>query len=447
MAAAYYKVDVVLNSQAVSVGLPSPQSVSVTIPLIGPQGPVGATGSTGATGPANSLAIGTVSTGAAGSNASATITGTAPSQTLDLTIPRGDKGDTGDTGATGPANSLAIGTVSTGAAGSNADATITGTAPNQTLNLTIPVGATGATGPTGPQGPAGTQTTSASDLTSGTLADARLSSNVPLKDAANTFTANQTLNGTNNVAPNQTAASGSSVITRQLLDDSNLDTRIIRFRDDFTNGGRTGGTIGETGWGTSNAGGGTIVERSSAGVMPNHSAFRLSTGATASNYLRIFTCNGIFGTSNPATVAGWHALAIMALPTVTDVTVSAGFSANPTDIDFNSRLIGWRFKAGVDTNWQFVTKNDATAYASSTLTTLVDSGTAPVADTFYKFEMRCVTAGTIEFRLNGGTWLTSSTNVPSSSTAGLFYIIVGTQTNAARTCDVDLVAWNQTVSR
>jgi hypothetical protein len=36
----------------------------------------------------------------------------------------------------------------------------------------------------------------ASDLTSGTLADARLSSNVPLKNAANTFTADQTVTGT-----------------------------------------------------------------------------------------------------------------------------------------------------------------------------------------------------------------------------------------------------------
>jgi hypothetical protein len=49
--AAYYKVDVVLNSQAVSVGLPSPQSVSVTLPLVGPQGPQGAAGAAGATGP------------------------------------------------------------------------------------------------------------------------------------------------------------------------------------------------------------------------------------------------------------------------------------------------------------------------------------------------------------------------------------------------------------
>jgi hypothetical protein len=264
---------------------------------------------------------------------------------------------------------------------------------------------------------------------------------------ANTLTENLTLNGTNSTAPNQTAASGSSLLTRALLDAATLDTRIIRFRDDFANGGRTYGIIGETGWGTSNAGGGTIVERSTSGVMPNHSAFRLSTGATASNYLRIFTCNGIFGTSNPATVAGWHALCILALPSVADVTVSAGFSANPTDIDFNSRLIGVRFKAGVDTNWQFVTKNDATVYASTTATTLVDSTVAPVADTFYKFEFRCVTAGTIEFRINGGPWLTSNTNVPSTSNAGLFYVIVGTQTSAAKSVDVDLVAITQEISR
>jgi hypothetical protein len=83
-----------------------------------------------------------------------------------------------------------------------ADYDITVTVPNQ--------------GPPGPQGPPGI--TDASLLDSGTLADARLSTNVPLKDAANTFTANQTLDGTNNVAPNQTAASSSSLLTRSLGD-------------------------------------------------------------------------------------------------------------------------------------------------------------------------------------------------------------------------------------
>ncbi len=103
-------------------------------------------------GPANELEIGTVTTGAAGSSASATITGTPPTQTLNLTIPRGD------TGLTGPANSLGVGTVTTGAAGSSASASITGTPPSQTLALTIPRGDTGA-------GYGGTSTTS---LTIGT---------------------------------------------------------------------------------------------------------------------------------------------------------------------------------------------------------------------------------------------------------------------------------------
>lgn len=49
-------------------------------------------------GPPNVLSIGDVTTGDAGSEAAATITGTAPEQVLGLTIPRGDKGDPGDKG-------------------------------------------------------------------------------------------------------------------------------------------------------------------------------------------------------------------------------------------------------------------------------------------------------------------------------------------------------------
>jgi hypothetical protein len=118
-------------------------------------GPQGSTGAIGATGPANSLSIGTVASGA---SASATLTGTAPNQTLNLVLPKGDTGDTGNTGSTGstgpagPANTLSIGTVTSGG---SASATITGTAPSQTLNLVLPKGDTGSTGATGSEGPAG----------------------------------------------------------------------------------------------------------------------------------------------------------------------------------------------------------------------------------------------------------------------------------------------------
>jgi hypothetical protein len=59
---------------------------------------------------------------------------------------------------------------------------------------------------------------SAPQINSGTLSDSRLSANVPLKDTANTFTTDQTFSGTANTAPNQTAASGSSLMTRDLVD-------------------------------------------------------------------------------------------------------------------------------------------------------------------------------------------------------------------------------------
>ncbi len=59
----------------------------------------GATGAQGPAGPANSLSIGTVTSG----TAAATITGTAPSQVLNLVL---QKGDTGSTGPQGPAGSV-----------------------------------------------------------------------------------------------------------------------------------------------------------------------------------------------------------------------------------------------------------------------------------------------------------------------------------------------------
>lgn len=106
----------------------------------------------------------TVTTLPAGSSATATYDKS--TGTLALGIPQGSKGDTGATGATGPANVLTIGSVTSGKV---ASATITGEAPNQVLNLVLEKGDkgdtgpkgekgdTGATGPTGPEGPRGPQ--------------------------------------------------------------------------------------------------------------------------------------------------------------------------------------------------------------------------------------------------------------------------------------------------
>lgn len=104
----------------------------------GDTGPIGLTGSTGAPGPANSLSIGTVTSS---TTPSATITGSSPNQTLNLVLAKGDTGATGNTGATG----------ATGLTGA--------TGPQGIQGVKGDTGATGATGPTGAAGANGTNGT------------------------------------------------------------------------------------------------------------------------------------------------------------------------------------------------------------------------------------------------------------------------------------------------
>jgi hypothetical protein len=70
-----------INEAGVSGDLSDVTSFPAFNPPTGPPGP---------TGPANTLIIGTVTTGNPGSVAAADLTGVAPNQTLDLTIPKGD---------------------------------------------------------------------------------------------------------------------------------------------------------------------------------------------------------------------------------------------------------------------------------------------------------------------------------------------------------------------
>lgn len=69
---------------------------------------------------------------------------------------QGPQGEKGTTGAQGPAATIAVGTTTTGAEGTNASVTNSGTSSAAVFNFTIPRGATGATGPQGPAGQDGT---------------------------------------------------------------------------------------------------------------------------------------------------------------------------------------------------------------------------------------------------------------------------------------------------
>jgi len=187
-------------------------------------------------GPANSLAISSVTTNA-GTAATASITGVAPSQFLSLGL---------------PATTLSVGSVTTGAAGTSASATITGTAPTQTLALTIPRGSPGSGAAAVISSSSFTAATGTRYVTTATLtvsdpASATTGDNFEVLIGGGTATIggvayapsrleivryyngsawvtspsvhsdNLTLNGTANTAPNQTAASGSSLMTRDLI--------------------------------------------------------------------------------------------------------------------------------------------------------------------------------------------------------------------------------------
>lgn len=103
---AYVQEDRII-AYAANAGLPGARGPQGDVGPQGPQGIQGIQGDTGPTGPTGPQGI------------------------------QGIQGDTGATGPAGPANSLSIGTVTTGTA---AAANITGTAPTQTLDLTLPRG-------------------------------------------------------------------------------------------------------------------------------------------------------------------------------------------------------------------------------------------------------------------------------------------------------------------
>lgn len=117
--------------------------------------PRGVDGIIGGPGPSNVLTIGDVTSGP---TADANITGTSPEQVLNLVLPEGPQGPVGPQGPQGP-TTVTVGTTTTGAAGTNASVTNTGTLTNAVFTFTVPRGATGATGATGPQGIPGSSAT------------------------------------------------------------------------------------------------------------------------------------------------------------------------------------------------------------------------------------------------------------------------------------------------
>lgn len=145
---------VIVNPYDVNKVIVQEQPTRVEIAVGGPQGATGPAGAAGATGPAGA----TGATGPQGEKGKYTVSATAPanpevgdawfnSTTSQMYIRYDGFWVETSSSYLGPATVLNIGTVTTGNPGSSASANITGTPPSQTLNLTIPAGATGAIGP------------------------------------------------------------------------------------------------------------------------------------------------------------------------------------------------------------------------------------------------------------------------------------------------------------
>jgi hypothetical protein len=109
----------------------------------GNQAVVTAIGGVGPPGPVNVLTIGTVETLDTGEPATAEITGDAPVQELNLGLPRGN---------TGAAATIAVGDVTTGAPGSSASVTNSGTSGAAVFDFIIPRGDVGDQGIQGQKG-------------------------------------------------------------------------------------------------------------------------------------------------------------------------------------------------------------------------------------------------------------------------------------------------------
>jgi collagen type VII alpha len=188
----------------------------------GPQGQTGATGAqgiAGATGAAATIAVGTVTTGSAGSSVTVTNSGSSGAAVLNFIIPQGQTGTTGaagSTGAAGTAATITVGTVSSLAVGSTPTVTNVGTSNAAEFNFGIPVGATGATGPTGSTGAAATVAvgtvstgaagTSATVTNAGTSNAAVLNFTIPQGVAGST-------GATGTAGPNQVTTSTTTNIT------------------------------------------------------------------------------------------------------------------------------------------------------------------------------------------------------------------------------------------
>jgi hypothetical protein len=277
---------------------------------------------------------------------------------------------------------------------------------------------------------------SLSGITTGTtrtLTAPDASGTLPLLETANTFTQNQTLNGTNNVAPNQTTASGASLLTRDLGDARHPQKMTVTttgvsnfYLADLLNSG----TAGSPGIGGFEGGSLTFQAASSTERL---AFWRGATGAVTNQKTRAVlrgtvTLNqGIFWSAN---FAGTLTMRFR-LNQTTDCQLTVGLSS-PAAAGAGSIIdkIGayLRYDAATDTNFMF--QNGATAGNA------VSSGVA-VDTNWHVVRVRFVSATSVFYSLDGGAETQVTVSTGSGSVSPAFFLM--TTANTDKTADFSAV--------
>jgi hypothetical protein len=140
--------------------------------------------------------------------------------------------------------------------------------------------------------------------------------------------------------------------------------------------------------------------------------------------------NGMAGLLALSNLAEWDAYFVVRLGTTSNIRFRCGFGGamsggSPAD------FIGIRYDTSLsDTGWK------GEARASGTPTTTSNLATADTS--FHTFRIRCTSAGTILFSIDGGTELSLASGLPASSVAFVpQFVAVATASNPSFTLDID----------
>lgn len=209
-------------------------------------------------------------------------------------------------------------------------------------------------------------------------------------------------------------------------DASLIAKRISEFllRDDFMTGDATNAGVGELGWAL--IGGGNTQLR--AGESGHPGIVRRLTGATSGTYASLMLSN-VIGSDGPLLVSEQFEMTFVLRPNNTgaDVDYRIGLTGVPVNNPPTNGIYFERLAA--DTNWFVVTR-------ASDVQTRTDTGVAISNAAFASFHIRRIDASTIGFRLDSGTEITHTTNIPSGVTLNIF-AAVNNNVAATRTFDLD----------